>query len=104
MLHMQTPRSEVGRIVLVGVRHHNFIIPAGARCCPNHLQQNIENLNPLSDSTLFNKSGITELVKFLRNVVLKKERTRLDFDSRGNLAQQITKVCLEFQKQPLRTY
>lgn len=96
-------------VVPVGVRHHIFItkeviIPAGARCCPNHLQQNIDDLNPLSDSTLFNKTGITELVKFLRNVVLKKERTRLDFDSRGNLAQQITKVCLEFQKQPLRTY
>uniref|UniRef100_K1QJ74 Uncharacterized protein n=1 Tax=Magallana gigas TaxID=29159 RepID=K1QJ74_MAGGI len=77
-------------VVPVGVRHHIFItkeviIPAGARCCPNHLQQNIE-VNPLSDSTLFNKTGITELVKFLRNEVLKKERTRLDFDSSGNLA------------------
>lgn len=78
-------------VVPVGVRHHIFItkeviIPAGARCCPNHLQQNIDDLNPLSDSTLFNKTGITELVKFLRNEVLKKERTRLDFDSGGNLA------------------
>nr|XP_034308171.1 uncharacterized protein LOC117683221 [Crassostrea gigas] len=78
-------------VIPVGVRHHIFItkeviIPAGARCCPNHLQQNIDDLNPLSDSTLFNKTGITELVKFLRNEVLKKERMRLDFDSRGNLA------------------
>lgn len=78
-------------VVPVGARHHIFItkeviIPAGARCCPNHLQQNIDDLNPLSDSTLFNKTGITELVKFLRNEVLKKERTRLDFDSGGNLA------------------
>lgn len=61
MLHMQARRSEVGRIVPVGVRHHVFInkdviIPAGARCCPNHLHKNIENLNPLSDFTLFDKT------------------------------------------------
>lgn len=83
MLHMQARRSEVGRIVPVGVRHHIFItkdviIPAEAPCCRTQLHQNIEDLNAVSDFTLFNKTEITELVRFLRNEVLKKERTRLD--------------------------
>jgi hypothetical protein len=61
------------------------IIPAGARCCPNHLQRNIESLNPVANTTNFNATEITELIKSLRNEVLRCEKTRLDFDNSESL-------------------
>lgn len=71
-------------VVPVDLRHRIFlsneiIIPAGSRCCPNHLQQNINDLNPIADTTTFNKTSITQLIKFLRSEVLRIEKTRLDF-------------------------
>ncbi|XP_062596569.1 uncharacterized protein LOC134258027 [Saccostrea cucullata] len=77
-------------VIPVEVRHQLFIsreiiIPSGARCCPNHLQQKIEELNPVTETTMFNKTGITKLIKFLRMEVLKKDKTRLDFDSSESL-------------------
>lgn len=77
-------------VVPVVVRHRIFlskeiIIPAGSRCCPNHLQQNINDLNPIADTTTFNKTSITQLIKFLRSEILKIEKTRLDFDNSDSL-------------------
>lgn len=77
-------------VVPVDLRHRIFlskeiIIPAGSRCCPNHLQQNINDLNPIADTTTFNKTSITQLIKFLRSEVLRIEKTRLDFDNSESL-------------------
>ncbi|XP_048768744.2 uncharacterized protein LOC125662931 [Ostrea edulis] len=73
-------------VVPVGFRHRIFItkeviIPAGARCCPKHLQRDIESLNPTARTTKFNKTSITELIKFLRTEIIRSEKARLDFDS-----------------------
>lgn len=68
------------------MRHRVFlskenIISAGSRCCPDYLQQNVNDLNPTADTTPFNKTSITQLIKFLRSEVLIIEQTRVSFES-----------------------
>lgn len=78
-------------VVPVDIRHQIFIskeiiIPAGARCCPNHLHGNIGDLEPTADTTTVNKSTITQLIKFLRSEIQRQEKTRLDFNSEKTLS------------------
>lgn len=61
------------------------IISAGSRCCPNYLQQNVNDLNPTADTTPFNKTSNTQLIKFLRSEVLIIDQTRVSFDNSENL-------------------
>lgn len=73
------------------IRHQIFIskeiiIPAGARCCPNHLHGTIGNLEPTADTTTVNISTITQLIKFLRSEIQRQEKTRLDFNSEKTLS------------------
>lgn len=99
-------------VVPVDLRHRIFlskeiIIPAGSRCCPNHLQQNINDLNPIADTTTFNKTSITQLIKFLRSEVLRIEKTRLDFDNSESLTDKEYTDLLGISKasfQDLLTY
>lgn len=77
-------------VVPVDVRHrifisHEIVIPAGARCCPNHLQRNIEKISPSAETTTVNRSYISQLIRFLRTEVLKTEKTRLSFDNSSHL-------------------
>ncbi|XP_062599343.1 uncharacterized protein LOC134260823 [Saccostrea cucullata] len=77
-------------VVPVDVRHRIFIskeviIPAGSRCCPKHLQESIQNLNPVAETTTFNKTSIFQLIKFLRSEVMRSEKTRLDFNNSESL-------------------
>lgn len=78
-------------VVPVDIRHQIFIskeiiIPAGARCCPNHLHGNIGDLEPIADTTTVNRSTITQLIKFLRSEIQRQEKTRLDFNSEKTLS------------------
>uniref|UniRef100_K1QXM2 Uncharacterized protein n=1 Tax=Magallana gigas TaxID=29159 RepID=K1QXM2_MAGGI len=77
-------------VVPVDVRHrifisHEIVIPAGARCCPNHLQRNIEKISPSAEITTVNRSYISQLIIFLRTEVLKTKNTRLSFDNSSHL-------------------
>ncbi|XP_061177700.1 uncharacterized protein LOC133186476 [Saccostrea echinata] len=77
-------------VVPVDLRHRIFIskeviIPACSRCCPNHPQQSIQDLNPVANTTTFNKTSIVQLIKFLRSEVMKSEKTRLDFNNSESL-------------------
>lgn len=77
-------------VVPVDVRHrlfisHEVIIPAGSRCCQNHLQRNIEDVNLTSTTTTLNRYLITQLIRFLRSEVLRSERVRLNFESQSHL-------------------
>ena len=68
------------------VRHRIFItkeiiIPAGSRCCPVHLERPIDDIRPVAETTTLSKTTITNLIKFLREEVIRQERTRLDFNT-----------------------
>ncbi|KAK3102132.1 hypothetical protein FSP39_009062 [Pinctada imbricata] len=76
-------------VVPTDVRHRIFItreviIPAGSRCCPVHLQGTIDDLKPATEKTTLSRTTITQLIKFLRDEVIRQERTRLDFNSLSN--------------------
>lgn len=91
-------------VVPVDVRHrifvtHEIIIPAGSRCCPNHLQQKIEDMNPISSSTCLNRQSIVQLLKFLRCEVLRSERTRLNFESPSQLTDRDYKDLLGLSRE-----
>ncbi|XP_062600940.1 uncharacterized protein LOC134262562 [Saccostrea cucullata] len=78
-------------VVPVNIRHQIFIskeiiIPAGARCCPNHLQGNIGDLQPISETTTVNRTTIAQLVKFLRSEIQRQEKTRLNFNNDESLS------------------
>ncbi|XP_061196000.1 uncharacterized protein LOC133204277 [Saccostrea echinata] len=78
-------------VVPVDIRHQVFIskeiiIPAGARCCPNHLQGNIGDLQPISETTTVNRTTIAQLVKFLRSEIQRQEKTRLNFNNDESLS------------------
>ena len=54
-------------VVPVDVRHIIFIIIHTGLRCQNHLQQNIEDMNPISSSKCLNRQSIVKLLKFLRS-------------------------------------
>jgi hypothetical protein len=74
------------------------IIPAGARCCPNHLQRNIESLNPVANITNFDATEITELINSLKNEVLRCEKARLDIDNSDSLTDSEYRDLLRISK------
>ncbi|XP_076107099.1 uncharacterized protein LOC143075538 [Mytilus galloprovincialis] len=71
---------------------NNIIIPAGARCCPGHIsdenfsEQAIECLSDLRKTTDFNRSDILDLLQKIRNLLLKNEDKRLNFDKDSTLS------------------
>ncbi|XP_062603508.1 uncharacterized protein LOC134265287 [Saccostrea cucullata] len=78
-------------VVPVEMRHrlflsHEVIIPAGSRCCPNHLQKNIEDVSLISATTTLNRYSITQMIRFLRSEVLRSEKIRLDFEKHSQLS------------------
>ncbi|XP_053389742.1 uncharacterized protein LOC128552719, partial [Mercenaria mercenaria] len=67
--------------------HHNVIIPAGARCCPSHIEEKTCMLRPeclrnipVTEQSFMNRTTILNLLKQMREMCCKKQNT-LDFDN-----------------------
>ena len=67
---------------------HSLILKTGARCCSEHLKDDlfraecIENLDNVStcEVTHFNKSGMKEFVENVRKIAVQTKQKRIDFD------------------------
>ncbi|XP_053393255.1 uncharacterized protein LOC123531130 [Mercenaria mercenaria] len=67
--------------------HHNVIIPAGARCCPSHIEEKTCMLRPeclrnipVTEQSFMNRTTILNLLKQMREMCCKKQNI-LDFDN-----------------------
>ena len=71
-----------------------LLIPYGARCCAKHIlngnltSDSMEKIPVLSQVSLLNRSSITGILLYLREVVLKNKNSRIDFDDEENFSEQ----------------
>lgn len=69
--------------------HHSIIIPAGARCCPIHIDQDsfTEQASEMLESgqyretSNFNRTDLKVLLDKARDVILKSENKKISFDT-----------------------
>ncbi|KAK3098957.1 hypothetical protein FSP39_024695 [Pinctada imbricata] len=97
-------------VVPTGERYNIFlqteiIVPAGARCCPNHLmdgklsQEAMHSVRTTRQDAFFNRSTLAELLRFLREAALKSQTSRIDFDNTDALADEEYKTLLGLDKE-----
>ena len=67
---------------------HNILITTDSRCCPSHLNGNLDSFDPAvlsqlktMDHSYLNRTTILELINKLREVALKSSSKRMSFDS-----------------------
>ena len=67
---------------------HNILITTDSRCCPSHLNSNLDSFDPTvlsqlktMDHSYLNRTTILELLNKLREVALKSSSKRMSFDS-----------------------
>ena len=67
---------------------HNILITTDSRCCPSHLNGNLDSFDPAvlsqlktMDHSYLNRTTILELLNKLREVALKSSSKRMSFDS-----------------------
>lgn len=79
-----------------------IIVPAGSRCCPNHLENGEFKADMLhsiktANSSLLSRTSITELIKSLRTSAQQNENRRIDFETSSNLTNNdhlnLTGIC-----------
>lgn len=72
--------------------HKEIIIPAGSRCCPSHLSDDVFTEDAIKlignsrDNTDFNKTDILSLIKKMREMILKTDDKHINFDT-GSLSE-----------------
>lgn len=72
--------------------HKGVIIPAGSRCCPDHIvdsklkSEDMTMIECKSDKTLLNRSTVFELLQNLRTFAIQAEKSRIDFDTQETLS------------------
>ncbi|CAC5410204.1 unnamed protein product [Mytilus coruscus] len=64
----------------------NIIIPAGARCCPDHISDENFNEQALECLSDCNRSDILDLLQKIRMLLLKNDDKRLNFDKDSSLS------------------
>ncbi|XP_062614066.1 uncharacterized protein LOC134275791 [Saccostrea cucullata] len=80
---------------------HEIIIPAGSRCCPNHLYEDnfVSDLTIVDtkENTSVNRTTILDLLKRLRSAALQSKTSRINFDCSSTLTESdylnLTGVC-----------
>ena len=71
--------------------HNEIIIPAGSRCCPSHIIDGefitgaLDNLQTF-DSSLFNRTGILDLIHKVRNYAIQNSSCRFTFEPSSMLS------------------
>ena len=66
---------------------NEIIIPAGSRCCPEHMYQDdftseaVSEVKSTYDHSILNRTSILDLLRKLRYVALHNEQSRIYFDS-----------------------
>lgn len=109
-------------VVPTNARHNLFldkllILPVGARCCPGHLSDNVFNTKAteqISESrctSMFNHSDLMSLITEIRDIAIKGNEKRIDFDNDKSLSdsdiltltgisrRNLDDLCLEVQGQ-----
>ena len=73
--------------------HNEIIIPAGSRCCPVHLHEDlftdeaISSVRCTNDHIILNRTSILNLLKKLRIAALHNETSRINFDDEKILSE-----------------
>ena len=86
-------------VMTTQIRHQVFmereiLIPAGSRCCPNHIYDNrvsdtaLNDIRTVGDRSELNRSSVADLLRFMRTTALRHEKTRLDFDGPNGLKEE----------------
>lgn len=79
-----------------------IIVPAGSRCCHDHLENGEFKADMLhsiktANNSLLSRTSITELIKSLRTAAQQNENRRIDFESSSNLTNNdyldLTGIC-----------
>ncbi|KAK3095980.1 hypothetical protein FSP39_021599 [Pinctada imbricata] len=71
--------------------NNNVLIPAGSHCCPSHItedclsDESIESIQTMHEQSYLNRSTILDIVTRLREICIRQNKVRLDFDSPGTL-------------------
>ena len=80
--------SEIRTRVLI---FQNVWIPEGSRCCPSHIQDAdlsehvLQNIKTTNDNSYLSRTTITDILKRLREICIRQNRVRFDFDNPGSL-------------------
>ena len=65
---------------------HNILVPAGCRCCPNHInneqfiEEAIVNL-PTTETAFVNRSMVINLLNKMREIITTQQKAKFDFES-----------------------
>ncbi|XP_062581928.1 uncharacterized protein LOC134243712 [Saccostrea cucullata] len=71
-----------------------ILIPYGTRCCAKHIlndnltAESLEEISVISQASNVNRSSITDILLYMREVALKNKASRIDFDNEENFSDQ----------------